>query len=237
MTEMQNTETRTDTGDRAACGVIAGHKAHRYFDDKSVSRPCGGDAVEPVAAINHRAPLAPGEIRMHEVGERKFTVMHVAGGSYVQACEHGADKPSRVLKTSQWGYEAIDAYADAIEQAESDAIDALDDADGPSFDASGAYLDGEPVGDLAHNLPMGADMALVTGEGEPRRVWTDGEPVGETLPTPGPGSLSALLDAYGEAMSKGATCLVLGRTAELVAYAGRADELKAEILARFGGER
>lgn len=212
MTDKQNTEIRTDTGDRAACGVIAGHKAHRYFDDKSVSRPCGGDAVEPVAAINHRAPLAPGEIRMHEVGGRKFTVMHVAGGSCVQACEHGADKPSRVLKTSQWGYEAIDAYADAIEQAESDATDALDDADGMSYDASGAYLDGE-------------------------HSWLTNEPLSKMLPTPEPGSLSALLDAYGEAMSKGATCLVLGRTAELVAYAGRADELKAEILARFGGER
>jgi hypothetical protein len=154
---------------------------------------------------NHRAPLTPGEIRIHWIGDTSYQVMHVAGGSFTQASvrEHG--QPSRVLKTDTSAAVAVRAYADAIEQAESDRIDALDDADGPSYDASGAYLDGEALGEM--------------------------------LPTPEPGSLAALIDAYGEAMSKGATCLVLGRTAELVEYAGRADALKAEILARFGGGR
>lgn len=81
----------------------------------------------------HRAPLAPGEIRTHVVGERKFTVMHIAGGSLVQAREHGTNKPTVVLRTSQWGYRAIDAYADAIEaaEAEQDVNEALAAADDP----------------------------------------------------------------------------------------------------------
>ena len=120
---------------------------------------------------NHRAPLAPGEIRTHTVGLRTFTVMHVAGGSFTQAsCRTGIDRPSRVLLTSMDDRSAVEAYADAIEQAESDAIDELDEADGSMFISSstGELIDPQagpaPDADLSFNLPMGADMQLVTGE-------------------------------------------------------------------------
>lgn len=120
---------------------------------------------------DHRAPLAPGEIRTHTVGLRTFTVMHVAGGSFTQAsCRTGIDGPSRVLLTSMDDRSAVEAYADAIEQAESDAIDELDEADGSMFISSstGELIDPQagpaPDADLSFNLPMGANMQLVTGE-------------------------------------------------------------------------
>jgi hypothetical protein len=81
---------------------------------------------------NHRAPLAPGEIRSHVVGNRAFQVMHVAGGSYTQASyRDGVDGPTKVLGTHMFERDAVNAYADAIEQAESDAIDALEGDDTP----------------------------------------------------------------------------------------------------------
>jgi hypothetical protein len=215
---------------------------------------------------NHRAPLAPGEIRTHTVGDRTFQVMHTGRGMNTKATyRDGVDGVTQVLCT---GYEfrAVRAYADAIEQAESDAIDALDDADGMSFDASGAYFDREPKRvlvveerEIVHRCPptgsntmpccgvtpweiptyhrMTVEDDRVTCKPRLDAAEMTDEPLGAFLPTPEPGSLAALIDAYGEAMAKGATCIVLGRRAELVEYAGRADALKAEILARFGGER
>ena len=152
--------------------------------------------------INHRAPLKPGEIRTHQVGAQVFQVMHIAGGSFAQASVAGNGMATRVLRTDRFADVAVRAYADAIEQAESDAIDALDDADGPSFDASGAYLDGEPEKSLAD-----------------------------------------LLNAYGEQMARGGIELSyafnsgLSLTTSVAVHAERADALKAEILARFGGGR
>ncbi|MET0426642.1 MAG: hypothetical protein ABW046_22435 [Actinoplanes sp.] len=89
---------------------------------------------------NHRAPLAPGEIRTHVVGDRAFQVMHVAGGSFTQASVRGKG-PSTVLATSRFETVAVNVYANAIEQAESDAVDALDDADEvPFFAADGSLV-------------------------------------------------------------------------------------------------
>lgn len=78
----------------------------------------------------HRAPLAPGEIRTAIVGDRTFQVMHVAGGSYTQASVRRNGWSPVVLKTDPSSYVAVHAYADAVEQAESDAIEG-DDA--PQF--------------------------------------------------------------------------------------------------------
>lgn len=89
------------------------------------------DLMTETQPTSHRRPLAPGEIRMHKVGAVTFTVMHVAGGSFTQACAHEADQRSRVLKTDTDDRIAVNAYADAIEQAESDAIDAMEGDDTP----------------------------------------------------------------------------------------------------------
>jgi hypothetical protein len=260
---------------------------------------------------NHRAPLAPGEIRTYRVGDQRFAVMHVAGGSFTQVtARDGIDGATRVLATCRFADAAVRAYADAIEQAESDAVDRLDDTDGMSFDASGAYLEGEPrrvlvveEREIVHRCPptgsntmpccgvtpweiptyhrmtveddrvtckpkldaaeICAEAGIATtpeggmtpetvswvsrpdGSGLRRageRSWVTDEPLGEMLPTPEPGSLSALLDAYGEAMARGGIELASGRTVQdgitaAVAHTTRADALKAEILARFGGER
>lgn len=119
---------------------------------------------------DHRAPLAPGEIRTHTVGLRTFTVMHVAGGSFTQATSHVVGGGARVICTEVFESNAVRAYADAIEQAESDAIDELDEADGSMFISSstGELIDPQagpaPDADLSFNLPMGANMQLVTGE-------------------------------------------------------------------------
>lgn len=100
---------------------------------------------------NHRAPLARGEIRTHTVGTpdtpggwRTFKVMHVAGGSFTQASVSRFGKPTEVISTDPDARVAVNAYADAIEQAESDALDT------------------DPMDD--ENLPMGASRTLVTGE-------------------------------------------------------------------------
>lgn len=72
----------------------------------------------------HRRPLAPGEIRSYVVGDRAFRVMHVAGGSFTQVtARDGIDGATRVLATCRFGDAAVRAYAEAIEQAESDAIE------------------------------------------------------------------------------------------------------------------
>lgn len=238
--------------------------------------------------INHCKPLAPGEIRTHAVGAETFRVMHVAGGSFTQAAVLPATGPTRVLATDRFESVAVRAYADAIEQAESDAIDALDDADGPCFTASGAYDDGgaaqrdrddahaeaaaedrayrpgHPMADreidLSFNLPMGASRNLVEADvprypaGTPEHEtyaaelrteltkWAAGE---EPYPysTPRPPSLAELVNAYGEAMARGGIDMALaygkGQPIDTAAaaHAELADALKAEILARFGGER
>lgn len=74
------------------------------------------------APVDHRAPLAPGEIRSQWVGNQFFQVMHIAGGSFTQATVRtsGPDRP-RVLATEMFESDAVRAYADAIEQAEDDA--------------------------------------------------------------------------------------------------------------------
>lgn len=81
---------------------------------------------------NHRAPLAPGEIRTRTVGNRTFRVMHVAGGSFTQASVSDPTwlGASQVLATNRFESFAVAAYADAIEQAESDAAG---EVDAPSF--------------------------------------------------------------------------------------------------------
>lgn len=118
---------------------------------------------------DHRAPLAPGEIRTHTVGAQRFQVMHVAGGSFTQASYRDTGGFATVIATERFEDAAVRAYADAIEQAESDAIDELDDADGSMFISSstGELIDPQatpaPDADLSFNLPMGADMQLVTG--------------------------------------------------------------------------
>lgn len=152
--------------------------------------------TETQTTINHRAPLARGEIRKHTVGRTIFQVMHASGGMFTQASmRHAEVGPTTVLKTSMHEHEAIAAYADAIEQVERD------------------------VEILTFNLPMGADMTLVTGE-------------------PRPAPLAELLDAYGEAMAKAAMYVTRsnGMPAATL-WAGNADRLKTEILARFGGDR
>lgn len=67
---------------------------------------------------DHGAALAPGEIRTHTVGSRRFMVMHVSGGTFTQATVRDGDGPTQVLCTSQWDHKAVDAYADAIAAAE-----------------------------------------------------------------------------------------------------------------------
>lgn len=103
---------------------------------------------------NHRAPLAPGEIRSHQVGAQKFTVMHVAGGSFTQATVRPSSVPFKVLKTSAYEQEAVNAYADAIEQAESDAIDAMEGDDTPE------PLTAESAEALAARAGFAADHVL-----------------------------------------------------------------------------
>jgi len=66
---------------------------------------------------NHRAPLAPGEIRTHVVGDRAFQVMHVAAGRYAQATyRDGVDGVTQVLYTGREDI-AIAHYAEAIVEA------------------------------------------------------------------------------------------------------------------------
>jgi hypothetical protein len=109
---------------QTSCGRGDEHRAHRYFDAENVSRPCSG-------LTNHRAPLVPGEIRTHTVGLQIFQVMHVSGGSYTQATVRELAQPSRVIATERFESDAVNAYADAIEQAESDAIDDMEGDDTP----------------------------------------------------------------------------------------------------------
>ena len=242
-------------------------------------------------AIDHRAPLKPGEIRTHRVGAQVFQVMHIAGGSFAQASVAGNGMATRVLRTDRFADVAVRAYADAIEQAESDAIDALDDADGSMFigSASGALIDPEAtpdycgpkddggwtcapahcdrptecplsdVSDIAPNEPQrwtgwtshGHAMRGIPQVGErPRMVARCGGPAmcqtcgrEEVAATTPEKSLVELLNAYGEAMARGGIELSyafnsgLPLTTSAAVHAERADALKVEILARFGGER
>jgi hypothetical protein len=87
------------------------------------------DPMTETQPTSHRRPLAPGEIRSHRVGAQTFAVMHVAGGSYTQACVMPVGGPTRVLATERFEQDAVNAYADAIEQAESDALDAMEGDD------------------------------------------------------------------------------------------------------------
>jgi hypothetical protein len=98
----------------------------------------------------HMKPLAPGEIRQYTVGNpdtrggwQAFKVMHVAGGSFTQASVSRFGRPTQVLCTDTDSAVAVRAYAEAIEQAESDRIDALDDADDVAFidSASGELIE------------------------------------------------------------------------------------------------
>lgn len=202
------------------------------------------DMTKMQTTEDHRAPLAPGEIRTHVVGDRAFRVMHTGNGSFAQASyRDGVDGATQVLHTGREDI-ALARYADAIEQAEAaereqpkrldlsqaiaeckrfEEIDRAAVARGES--ANWWERAGEPV-DLEYNLPMGANMTLVNGE------------VGD--------SLRKLIDAYGEAIARGAIVLTggafrgdeaTGVAAELLGHTRRADALKTEILRRFGGER
>lgn len=102
----------------------------------------------------HEKPLTPGEIRRHTVGDpdtkggwQAFKVMHVAGGSFTQASVSRFGRPTQVLCTDTDSRVAVRAYAEAIEQAESDRIDALDDADDVAFvdSASGELIEPDSV--------------------------------------------------------------------------------------------
>jgi hypothetical protein len=77
----------------------------------------------------HRRPLAPGEIRTHEVAGEIFQVMHTGNGAFTQATRNSDHAGRGVIKTSSQDQDAVDAYADAIEQAESDQIDGDEDPD------------------------------------------------------------------------------------------------------------
>ena len=103
----------------------------------------------------HRAPLAPGEIRTHIVGDRAFRVAHTGGGMYTQASyRHGVDGGTVVICTDASAEVAVKAYADAIEAAEAA---------------------GEPAIDF--NLPMGADSRLVYGDEDTQPIEVADEPV------------------------------------------------------------
>jgi hypothetical protein len=115
----------------------------------------------------HEKPLTPGEIRTHTIGRTDFTVMHVAGGSFTQArsCD---DSGSTILATDRFESVAVRAYADAIEQAESDRIDALDDADDVAFidSASGELIEPDSVPALADDVAALQLWLNHTAEGE-----------------------------------------------------------------------
>jgi hypothetical protein len=85
--------------------------------------------TETQSTPNHRAPLAPGEIRTHQVGAQKFTVMHVAGGSYTQASVRESGRPSRVLHTGREDI-AVSRYADAIAEAEEAVLEQAESEEG-----------------------------------------------------------------------------------------------------------
>lgn len=91
---------------------------------------------------DHGAPLIPGEIRTHIVGDQKFQIMHVGNGAYTQATVRQAGVPTTtVLATEHWEHVALNIYAGAIERAEAAAAPEVD-----------------------YNLPMGVNPALVYGE-------------------------------------------------------------------------
>jgi hypothetical protein len=69
----------------------------------------------------HMKPLAPGEIRRHTVGNRRFQVMHVAGGSFTQAGYRDTDGEGAVLATDRFESVAVRAYAEAIAAVENSA--------------------------------------------------------------------------------------------------------------------
>lgn len=147
---------------------------------------------------DHRAPLAPGEIRTHTVGTRTFQVMHVLNGAMAQASYRDAGQPSVVITTNQWISNVVGEYADAIEQAEAAEIveETLADPNAvvtfmPSeAGQAGGYVPSERFAiyahddaaeaaeqraepDLTFNTPDGASMTLVTGEPQPAPSLAD----------------------------------------------------------------
>lgn len=105
---------------------------------------------EGMTMSEHAKPLKPGEIRRHTVGIRTFQVMHVAGGGMAQAT-YRDDTRSTVICTDRDIDAVVRSYAEAIEQAESAAADALNDADDTQFigAASGELVTGVDVGAVA----------------------------------------------------------------------------------------
>lgn len=145
---------------------------------------------------SHRSPLAPGEIRTHVVGDRAFQVMHVAGGSFTQASVNTAPYGRTVLCTDTSADVAVKAYADAIEQAESEQAAAswdeplpADEAPHPSAAAIDLALDlAEVAGHAASDALEGGDvdMALrILTRGMIRVVETIA-PYAGGMPTPYP---------------------------------------------------
>lgn len=177
-----------------------------------------------------RKPLAPGEIRKAAVNGMLFQVMHVAGGSFTQAIAG-----SKVICTSMHEDVAVRAYADAIAAAE--AADSDVEEDGPQYLAAdgslktpGAeQLDGPAAEALSiragfaddatgYNLPLGADMNLVTGETDDPAVLL--AIIRDALFRHVPGGGEQYLDRY------------------LMAVAERVAELRAALLVtRMGGDR
>ena len=113
----------------------------------------------------HRAPLAPGEVRTHEVDGAVFRVMHTGGGSFTQVTRNGV-----VLTTSAIEDLAVGTYANAIALAESEAMARRDEAHAERREA---FRRGEAerraraqdeLHRLVFNTPMGAEVGLVTGE-------------------------------------------------------------------------
>lgn len=231
----------TETQTPRQCDRRDVHEPHVFerLDDDTLStfteyRCSGRTTVAPPP--RHDYPLLPGEVRSHTVGRTTFTVMHAMGGSFVQATASALGEASRVLHTSASETAALRAYREAVEQAESDAVDALDDADDVQhFAADGSLVTG--LGDtatvrpqdgtpdaaaqaLAYNLPDGADPLLVTGEHD------------DAMP-----SLRALVESYGEAIARAALYLTYGDRKRVLQQADRAEAVKTEIVTRFGGPR
>lgn len=192
------------------------HPAHTFqsYDEADETwsvHACGGrETVGPPPS--HDAPLLQGEIRTHVVGTRTFKVQHVAGGSFTQATVTDTAGPTGVLATERFEADAVRSYAAAIVEAESArAVRAAS----PAYGAPG-------------------DEPTLIMVGNRREAAADAAHAALLMPWPGEG-LRELVEAYGEAMARGAM-FVVGGDAECAAGMGaRADALKIEILKRFGG--
>lgn len=183
-------------------------------------------------SIRHDAPLKQGEIRTHTVGAQTFRVMHVAGGSFTQVAARNVGENTRVLCTDRFESAAVRAYADAIAQAESDRIDALDDADGVAFIGASSGKLVEPTSSPAESTDNAGELAMVV-YGRHNDMEAAKLHLAALAPWPGD-SLRELVEAYGEAMTRAGINLAMGSLDRAVPFCTRADALKAEIVKRYG---